>query len=339
MIPEQVPSKLTCQTCQEMASDPLVCSVCGYWHCKTCLDEWRRSHDNCPLRCRNAVFAPPSESDLQKVAYLRVPCHCPCGQTMPLRNFLEHCEQIADPHCCFNFARCKQFGAFRVQQCRHVFCSRDCYDVYLVSTRKTNDLWQNIAADLATAAGRDNLVRGRFLPQAVDHPFADVGADFALAPESDADFAAEGPSRYRFAGSGRFYRTMYIDKQLCASRYVICISADSHELFKVGLAREKTARRNYCFSDTQNGESFFTLGQMRAASASAGARVAAALPKQASLTLKVDRVKNTVSVEAKSHGLFATPLPFSAALLQSKPFLALAFKRPATFSVVCYEFA
>lgn len=337
-VPDEIPSKLICQTCQDLAVDPLVCSVCGYWHCKSCLDEWRKTKQNCPIRCNNPKYSPPSDKDLQNVSYIPVKCDCSCGQRMLLRNNLEHKDLNVDPHYCFNNARCNQFGIQKVEGSNSVFCSANCYEVFLVAQKKTDELWKNIAQELSTAEGRNKFVAEKFIPEKPEYPFSSVGNAFQMSPLSDPDFQLLEPNKYRYKGTARFFKTMYIDKPLEAQKYVICISSNSEEFFKIGFARDKLQRPNYCFSDDLNGESYLTMGQMRSNSSTAGQKVGAPIRRNACFTLKVDVPQGTVTIEDKKNNLFSTKLPFDKQLLTARPFFAVAFKRAADFSIVCYDF-
>lgn len=337
-IPEEIPSQIICQICQEIATDPLVCSNCRYWTCKTCLDDWKKARKNCPIRCANPTFMPPSDTDLRNVSYIEVTCDCPCGEKMLLRNNLEHKVLIDQPHLCFNNSRCQSFGRFKIPSAKVVFCSNECYDVYLVARSKTNDLWKNIAAELETSEGKLNMVRSRFLPEKVEYPFTPVGKNTAIAEESDPAFAMPEYGKFEYSGTSRFFKTLYLKERLNASMYIINISTNSEEYFKIGFAKEKVKGDNYCFSDNDNGEAYVTMGQMRKGSASTGEKIGTPLRNDVTFTIKINFDKGQVQIEDYKNNFMQTTLPFTKELLDSKPYFALAFKKPTKFSMACFDF-
>lgn len=342
-LPSEIPGRIICQICQEVAQNPKSCSKCKYWSCSVCIDDWVKSGKNTcmnPSKCQQPAYQVPKEAEVEQVAYIKVDCTCDKHEKMLLGNNLEHLVNIESPHICFNYYRCKQFGVFSAPETSVVFCSKECYEVYCVAQKKTDDLWKNIHNDLKKPELREGLKKSNFLPEkeAFDK-LAPVGAGFALDLEhSDPRYKVLGANQFEYEGTDRFFKTAYFSKKIEKGSLVILISSDSKEFFKVGFAKEKKQGKDYCFSDDDNGEAFFTIGQMRTNSPSYGQQVTVQIKGEAALCIKANFAKKTFTVEEKNSNIYETILPFSEKVKGGDVFFAVAFKKPSKFKVVIYEF-
>lgn len=50
-----VKNTVTCPLCQNIFIDPMICG-CQNVYCKICIEDWSRTHKNCPNKCNNPIY-------------------------------------------------------------------------------------------------------------------------------------------------------------------------------------------------------------------------------------------------------------------------------------------
>lgn len=323
-----------CIICFLNPVSPFHCSTCKKWVCRGCFLNWRKTGEHtCPMNCVKSEMVPvPLEKEIAN-NYKTIKCR-ECDENVMMHNYADHSSGHEFPEFCLYQKLCRGFGAFRLKDSPHQFCSDLCVDTYFVSKKMPLEMAADIRDNLKNHRSlfeEANLLPKERLPRIELDPSS---LSFHLHKNSDPQFRQLSGVDFEFSGQDRHYCTAYNQTRISSTQTQVFLTLDHHTYFKIGVCIDAFSRPRFCFSDSEVGFGFVSCGQIREGSNSFGKVVGPPLPmRKLRLCININCNTGSFKVCDLDDPDRVYDIKFSEIITVDKYFLAIAFKKPQKFSL------